>query len=114
MFTVEIDIKFNKLLHLPAALLREAEREVRRNAEECRDGAKALAPVDTGKLRDSIDAQQEGPAAWVVGPHTDYDIYVELGTSKMAAQPYLTPAAEQQRRRFFADMTDIVERAASR
>ena len=32
-------------------------------------------------------------AAWVVGVGAEYGAYVEFGTSKMDAQPYLFPAA---------------------
>lgn len=113
MYKMQIDVVYNKLPKLPAALRREAERAVERNARECGAVAKSLAPVDTGKLRDSIDARPDGSMAWVVGPHTDYAAYVEYGTSRMAAQPYLTPATERQRSRFIGDMEQIVERVAN-
>jgi HK97 gp10 family phage protein len=35
-----------------------------------------------------------------VGPCVEYGIYQEFGTSKMAAQPYLTPAVEAIRAKF--------------
>lgn len=37
-------------------------------------------------------------AKWVVGSDVEYAAYVEFGTSKMAAQPYLRPALEEARR----------------
>lgn len=36
---------------------------------------------------------------WVVGTSVEYSVYVEVGTSKMAAQPYLRPAVETVRRK---------------
>lgn len=39
-----------------------------------------------------------GPATWVVGTPVEYSIYVEFGTSRMAAQPYLRPAVEHAKR----------------
>lgn len=113
MYKMQIDVIYNKLPRLPATLRREAERAIKRNAQECAAVAKSLAPVDTGKLRDSIDAKTDGPLAWVVGPHTDYAAYVEYGTSKAPSQPFLTPATERQRPRFIGDMEQIVERAAN-
>lgn len=74
--------------------------------------AKDLAPVGTpestgiagylgGSLRNSIRHDVEGDsvnirAGGVDGIYrvVDYAGYVELGTSKMAAQPFLTPAVE--------------------
>ena len=55
--------------------------------------AKKLAPVDTGNLRNSIthDVDDGEPAAYI-GTNVEYSIYVELGTIKMDAQPFLKPA----------------------
>ncbi len=55
--------------------------------------AKELCPVDTGFLKGSIthDVNAEGDAVRI-GTNVEYGIYQELGTVKMAAQPYLRPA----------------------
>lgn len=96
---------------------------VRRIAFEVEAEAKQLAPVDTGALKASIYTRtsneqmpdvDEGervelprPPEGVahVGPSVEYGVYQELGTSDMAAQPYLTPAVEMVRTRLhqFAD-----------
>lgn len=53
--------------------------------------AKRVVPVDTGELKSEINPysvnKEHGVAA-----NTEYAAFVELGTSKMAAQPYLRPA----------------------
>lgn len=54
--------------------------------------AKDLCPVDTGNLRNSITHTSDGKAAYI-GTNVEYGKYVELGTVKMAAQPFLRPAA---------------------
>lgn len=67
--------------------------------------AKALCPVDTGNLRNSITHDVEGKEARV-GTNVEYAPFVELGTVKMAAQPYLNPALEQNKgniKKIFAD-----------
>jgi hypothetical protein len=57
--------------------------------------AKKYAPVDTGLLRSSI--HQEFPGDDIIaqialfGSDCDYAIYQELGTYKMAAQPFMAP-----------------------
>lgn len=67
--------------------------------------AQNLAPVDTGNLRNSITHEVEGKEARV-GTNVEYAPFVELGTVKMAAQPYLNPALEQNKgniKKIFAD-----------
>lgn len=56
--------------------------------------AKRLCPVDTGRLRNSIThvIDNDEPAAYI-GTNVEYGPYVELGTSRQRAQPFLTPAA---------------------
>lgn len=54
--------------------------------------AKDLCPVYTGNLRNSITHTSDGNAAYI-GTNVTYGKYVELGTVKMAAQPFLRPAA---------------------
>ena len=56
--------------------------------------AKKLCPVDTGRLRNSITHAQYDENTEVIGSNVEYAPYVELGTHKMAARPYLRPAAE--------------------
>lgn len=57
--------------------------------------AKKLCPVDTGRLRASITTEKIGKAAYAVGTNVEYAPYVEFGTRKMRAQPYLRPALER-------------------
>lgn len=53
--------------------------------------ARQIVLVDTGDLRASIGVRQKGLVA-AIGSDTHYAAYVEAGTPKMAAQPYLRPA----------------------
>lgn len=57
--------------------------------------AKKRCPVDTGRLRASINTQKTGKMQVQVGSNVEYAPYVEYGTSKMQAQPYLRPAVDQ-------------------
>ena len=56
--------------------------------------AKALCPVDTGNLRNSITHQQYDADTEIIGTNVEYAPFVELGTVRMGARPYLRPAAE--------------------
>lgn len=66
-------------------------------ANDVVDIAKGNAPVLSGALRDSIHVESDGDDHVVV-VGADYGAFVELGTSKVAAQPYLGPAAAKVRR----------------
>lgn len=68
--------------------------------------AKRRAPVRTGRLKNSITTSQAGltrgelaagqlAAVYEVGPTVNYGAYVELGTRRMAPEPYLIPAADK-------------------
>ena len=70
--------------------------------------AKDLAPVKTGALRDSIHHRNAGDHTQEIGTDTiPYAGFVELGTRKMHAQPYLRPAAEN----YGSEYVQIMENA---
>lgn len=55
--------------------------------------ATALTPVVTGNLIGSIATQEDGQGA-IVGTNVEYAPYVEYGTSRSTARPYLRPAVD--------------------
>ena len=55
--------------------------------------AKSLAPVDTGRLRNSITHQQEGKDTEIIATPVEYAPYQEFGTSRIPPHPYMKPAA---------------------
>ena len=61
--------------------------------------AQELCPVRTGRLKNSIthSIAAGGPEGVVghVGSNVEYAIFVELGTYRMNAEPYLRPALEE-------------------
>lgn len=58
------------------------------------DHAKSIVPVDTGRLRDSIRFEMRDALSGIFSANTEYAVYVEMGTWKMSAQPYMRPSAE--------------------
>jgi HK97 gp10 family phage protein len=73
---------------------------VRRLCEDIAVDARRLAPVLTGDLRNSIDVLGVVDGVGRVGAgdaRVDYAAYVELGTRRAPAQPYLRPAALRRR-----------------
>lgn len=77
-----------------ASVEAKAPLVVKKTAFDIERDGKIFAPVDTGTLESSISTEVDGLTA-EIGPHTDYEGYVEYGTSKMNAQPYMGPAAEK-------------------
>lgn len=86
-----------------AALMARGMAAVRQavveSAETMATQAQALSPVDTGTLQASIHVSNVEAGAREVtatvstgGEASEYAVYQELGTSKMAAQPYMAPA----------------------
>lgn len=78
------------------AILGELKDKIQVALEECglaAEGyAKRLCPVDTGNLRNSITHTQSGNDEYI-GTNVEYGPYVEMGTSRTKAQPFLKPAA---------------------
>ena len=81
-----------------------AQLEVRTEDDLVRVGmrvqarARSLCPVDTGRLRSSIIMRKgrDGMGFYVeVGTNVHYAAFVEFGTSRMAARPYLLPAVAE-------------------
>ena len=57
--------------------------------------AKLLCPVDSGNLKNSITHDRGGEDFEIVGTNVEYAPYVEYGTQRMKAQPYIKPAVEE-------------------
>lgn len=103
-------LEFNKFPEIARKLPRETAQIVAETALAIETHAKLFVPVDTGNLRNSIQAQEESATQWVVATGVEYAEYVEFGTSRMAARPYMTPAAERERPHFMAKMRALESR----
>ena len=68
-------------------------RALERIGSQAEGYAKDLCPVDTGRLRNSITNKvEESEESVYIGTNVEYASFVELGTVKQKAQPYLKPA----------------------
>lgn len=88
---------------------------VRNNAQRVVAAARAHAPVRRGFLRSSIEfyAASSAPVAGLqIGPLGAHWFYLEYGTHKMPAHPFVFPAIEGDRPRLDSDMTAAATRAA--
>lgn len=133
MASVVTTIVFNRLPQLESQLRERAGLAVRKAAFDIEAGAKqsmkgpksgatykrgskshqASAPgeapaIDTGNLVNSIQTDVQGLRA-EVGTAVEYALYLEYGTSKMAARPFLGPAAEAVRPSLIQAMESLLE-----
>lgn len=84
-----------------------AKEAIYKTAADIEARAKVAAPVDTGNLRSSIRKRGINQHAAEVVVGAEYGIYVEYGTSRMGAQPYLQPAVEAARPGFEAALRGV-------
>lgn len=81
------------------AVLRSA---VTAGALPIQNTAVGAVPVDTGNLKRSIHTEVTGSKTYAeanIGTDVSYAAYVEFGTKRAAAQPYLRPAFDEQKDR---------------
>jgi HK97 gp10 family phage protein len=57
--------------------------------------AKRYCPVDTGKLRASIQKSKPERFVRYVSANTEYAKFVEYGTRRTRPQPYMNPATDE-------------------
>ena len=106
---LRMTLTFNRIPELTGSMRAAAEREVLRAAYEVEAEAKRRVPVDTGALRNSIQTWRSGSLRASIAPHMDYAAFVEFGTRKQRAKPYMTPAAEYVRPRFIEAMRRLID-----
>lgn len=100
----------------PAAR-RALRKGMRKGANVVRDEARAKAPVDTGNLKRRIRtrerSEEEGNMRYAVEipRNAFYGRFIEYGTSKMAAKPFLRPAAESKTEAAVTAMRDALAEA---
>jgi HK97 gp10 family phage protein len=106
---VTIRVVSNRLPELEAAVQAQVKVQVQKSTFDVEARAKQLSPVLTGMLRRSIHSVFEnGGLKGICGPSVDYGKYVELGTRRMGARPYMRPAAEYVLPRFADELKRIL------
>ena len=80
-----------------AGLYLQAQRLEMNIAREVAEVAQSLVAYDTGKTHDSIRAVRRGQTMVIAdrgGDRPEVPIYLEIGTFKMAARPFMVPALD--------------------
>lgn len=68
------------------------QKSLQAGADQLVTLAKSRAPVRTGALRDSIQRTEASAESATVEAEVEYSGFVEFGTSRMSAEPYMTPS----------------------
>lgn len=81
-----------------------SDEAIRRALEQCgmlwETDAKKITPVDTGRLRNSIEHHQEGDDTMVVQTNVEYAIYVHEGVRGGLGRPFIRASGQQDVQRF--------------
>lgn len=91
------------LLGYSDGVLSDLQEAVADCALKTERGAKKNCPVDTGMLRASITSDI-GVLEAEVGTNVEYAAYVEYGTSKQGAKPFLRPALDSSLKQLEKDI----------
>lgn len=102
---MQIIVVMNRIPALIAYVESQAKAAVVSNAKEIQRKAREFAPKKTGFLAASITVSSvtRGKEA-EIQVLADYGLFVEVGTYKMAARPYLAPAVSMQQEKFLDDV----------
>lgn len=68
-----------------------------------------VKPTGATKRSISVNSSKVGRFKYKVAPGTNYAAYVELGTRKMSAQPFIKPAFDEQKKLFKDDLERLVK-----
>lgn len=98
-------VVFNRIPALIAAVEANSKGAPKRVADRIAVSARARAPVSTGLLRSSIRTESisAGKEAQVV-VDAPYAGFVEFGTYKMGARPFLSPAVAEHEEEFMLEI----------
>jgi HK97 gp10 family phage protein len=97
------------LREAPARTTIKVSRAIAKTAHDIEADAKAIVPVDTGNLKNSISTDLDrAELSAEIGPTADYGRYVEEGTSEMAPHAYLGPAYDRHAHELVSAIEQII------
>lgn len=110
-YTVKgLDKFIRKVQNKPREARRAVSAELNRSALRVERKAKMKAAVDTGFMRNGIFVVRVGMLRYKVTSPAGYSVYVELGTRKMKAQPFLGPAVKEESEVLFSRLRKMFRR----
>lgn len=93
------------------ATLQDVGNVVKKNGSAMTSKAQRLAPVDTGQLKGSIKTDYDsGGYQSTTKAEASYAPYIEKGTRFSAAQPFIKPAYNSQKKIFIKDLSLLLKK----
>lgn len=109
--TVRARVTHNRLPEAIAKMPGAVSAAVRKTAFDIQTDAQLNlineGAVDTGTLLNSVQVKAKEFSA-EIGPHTEYAYFVEFGTRKMPARPYMIPAADKNEPKFIEAIEQVL------
>ena len=100
---------------IPEEVIKNVENITKKSSLKIESDAIWNAPIDTGRLEASINADgvksQSGVITADIGTNVDYAEDVEFGTSRQVAQPYLIPAFNKEAPKYKKAVKDALTKA---
>lgn len=106
-----LDQFITKVGLMPKELEQKTSQIVTQRTMEMEANAKNLAPVDTGHLRRSITSDIKSNSKGTTGEtsvNVEYGLFVEYGTVRQGAQPFLFPAFKKAAEGFKSDIKNAL------
>jgi HK97 gp10 family phage protein len=98
---------------LPEFVQQSADKIMGDAAQQVLEKAKNLVPVRTGRLQRSLNVTRVDQCLYLVGSSLYYAGFVEYGTSRMRAQPYLRPAWDLTEPQLLNSVVSTIDRLRS-
>lgn len=107
-----VEVRENNVAAIEAAFDQAFAKALEAVGLQAEGHAKTKCPVDTGRLRNSIThVVKPSELAVHIGTNVEYAEYVESGTSRQKAQPFLKPAAENHAKEYRAIVESMLKNA---
>jgi HK97 gp10 family phage protein len=104
-----VTVDTSKLDAMGAGAQKKAAKIVETYGVLVMQSAVQRAPYKTGNLKSKITASSKmiAPLTYRAEDGTDYGIFLELGTSRMSARPFMFPALEAYRQKFINAFAEL-------
>jgi|SRR5690349_18198213 HK97 gp10 family phage protein len=114
----QITVDLSKAIPLLERLASQMESTIPKTAlqtgaDRLVETSKSRAPVVTGALRNSIQVGEASPTSATVEAEVEYAGFVEFGTSRMSAEPYLRPGIPEAARVVADTAVKLIQQAVN-
>lgn len=103
----QLNVDFDRLSKVAKEKVRVA---IQTAGTDVQKDAKAKVPRDTSRLHNSIkNYAEDGGFTSIIETDVEYGPYVEFGTYKMSAQPFMMPAFEKNTKKLMKELDKMLK-----